>query len=548
MVNNQVFNVKNKKSLLQNCVLALFCLNLSSCDAIINANNKTNGVIYCSEGNPTSFNPQLDASGTTVDASSHQIYDRLLDFDAQNGNVIPGLATSWRISENGLRYTFQLRKNVEFHQTSYFTPTRTFNVDDVIFSFDRWRLLDNPYHYIAGGIYPYSDSLGLGKLIEKVERVNAYRLEIVLKQPQSSFLANLATDFAVILSKEYADTLAHNQQKNFIDSHPIGTGPFKFASFRQDSFIRYKKHDKYWGDSKQTEQLIFDITPSSSLRLAKLITGECDAMGLPAHSELEVIRQSNNLVLDEKPGLNVGFWAFNTTKAPFDKPEVRRALSLAIDKNALIEAIYFDSAILAKNIVPPTSWAFQSEQKNVSYNPSAARKLLQESGIAPGFTMTIWAMPIERPYNPNALKMAELMQGYLQAVGVKVEIVSYEWSAFREKLKQGLHDSVLIGWSADNGDPDNFYRPLLSCAAIKSGTNRAFWCSPEYDSLIDQALRFTTNEDRQYFYFKANALIAEQLPLMPIAHASKYQAFRQNLRGFKINPYGGVKLAGVTKN
>jgi cationic peptide transport system substrate-binding protein len=514
MVNYKVYRTNNKKLILQVSVLALLCLNFSGCDVLLNSKNKSDGVIYCSEGNPTSFNPQLDTSGTTVDASSHQIYDRLLDFDPKNGNVVPGLATSWSISNNGLNYTFQLRKNVEFHQTTYFTPTRTFNVDDVIFSFDRWRLKDNPYHEIAGGIYPYADSLGLGQLIEKVERINAYRLEIVLKQPQSSFLANLATDFAVIMSEEYADMLEQSGHKEQIDSQPIGTGPFKFANFRQDSFIRYKKHEKYWGDSIQTEQLIFDITPSSSLRLAKLITGECDAMGLPAHSELDVIRQSKNLILDEKPGLNVGFWAFNTAKPPFDRPEVRRALSLAIDKNALIEA----------------------------------KKLLQENGIEPGFTMNIWAMPVERPYNPNAIKMAELMQGYLQAVGVNVEIVSYEWTTFREKLKQGLHDSVLIGWSADNGDPDNFYRPLLSCAAIKSGTNRAFWCSHEYDSLIDQALHFTNNEDRQYFYFKANALIADQLPLIPIAHASKYQAYRNNLKGFEINPYGGVKLAGVTKN
>lgn len=518
------------------------------CDALITNNSSLDGVIYCSEGSPSNFNPQLDTSGTTVDASSHQLYDRLLDFDPENGNAIPGLATSWEISSDGLRYTFQLRKNVEFHHTAFFKPTRPFNADDVIFSFDRWRLKDHPYHFVSGGAYPYVDSLRLDNLISDVKRINGYRLEITLKQPQSSFLANLATDFAVILSKEYADQLSEENHQERIDTHPIGTGPFKFVNFRQDSFIRYQRHENYWGESTQSETLIFDVTPSSSLRLAKLITGECDAMGLPAHSELEIIRQLKGLVLDEKPSLNVGFWAFNTTKPPFNNPQVRRALSLAIDKNALIEAIYFDSAVLAKNIVPPTSWAFQTEQKTLSYNPSAAKKLLQESGIETGFTMNIWAMPVERPYNPNAIKMAELIQGYLQAVGINVEIVSYEWSTFREKLKEGLHDSVLIGWSADNGDPDNFYRPLLSCAAINSGTNRALWCSPEYDALINQALLYTQIEDRQYFYYKANDIIAEQLPLIPIAHASKYQAYRENLEGFKINPYGGVKLAGVVKH
>jgi cationic peptide transport system substrate-binding protein len=526
----------------------LLTLGLTGCDALITSTNQTKGIIYCSEGSPTNFNPQLDTSGTTVDASSHQIYDRLLDFDPNSGNVIPSLATSWAISDDGMKYTFQLRKNIEFHQTNYFVPSRTLNADDIIFSFDRWRIQDHPFHKISGGSYPYADSLGLDKLISNINRINGYRVEIILNEPQSSFLANLATDFAAILSKEYADELVIKNQMEKIDSQPIGTGPFKFVNYRQDSFIRYQKHERYWGESIQTENLIFDITSSSSLRLAKLITGECDAMGLPAHSELEIIRQSKNLILDEKPGLNVGFWAFNTSKPPFNNPEVRRALSLAIDKNALIEAIYFDSAIVAKNIVPPTSWAFQAEQKNLSYNPSAAKNLLQENGIEPGFTMNIWAMPVERAYNPNAIKMAELIQSYLQAVGIKVNIISYEWSTFREKLKQGSHDSVLIGWSADNGDPDNFYRPLLSCAAIKSGTNRALWCSPEYDALIDQALHFTQVEDRQYFYFKANELIAAQLPLIPIAHASKYQAYRNTIKGFEINPYGGVKLAGVTKN
>jgi len=530
------------------CSVMLMCFNLTACDGLITSKPNPSGIVYCSEGSPTGFNPQLDTSGTTVDASSHQVYDRLLDFDPLSGNVLLGLASSWEISEDGLRYTFQLRKNVEFHHTAYFTPSREFNAEDVIFSFDRWRLLDHPYHFVSGGAYPYVDSLSLDKLIVSINRINDYRVEFILNKPQSSFLANLATDFAVILSAEYGEKLLESHQQERIDNFPVGTGPYKFVSFRQDSYVRYVRNDNYWQPLRLTEKLIFDITPSSSLRFAKLITGECDAIGLPAHSELDIIRQSKGLVLDEKPGLNVGFWAFNTAKPPFDKAEVRRALAMAVDKNALIEAIYFDSAVPAKNIVPPTSWAFQAEQKGISYNPSGAKKLLTDNGIKPGFTMEIWAMPVERAYNPNAIKMAELIQGYLQAVGVKVDIVSFEWSTFRERLKQGIHDSVLIGWSADNGDPDNFYRPLLSCGAIKSGTNRAFWCSPEYDVLINQALQFTSIEDRQYFYFKANDLIAEQVPLLPIAHASKYQAFRSELKGFEINALGGVKFAGVVKD
>jgi cationic peptide transport system substrate-binding protein len=520
---------------------------LSGCEELIQSVDNPDGIIYCSEGSPASFNPQLDTSGTTVDASSHQIYDRLIDFDPVTGDIVPGLATSWLASNDGKTYVFQLRKRVAFHQTKTFTASRYFNADDVLFSIDRWRLPEHPYNQISGGRYPYTDSLDLGKLIKSVKRLNGYRVEIKLNQPESSFLANLATDFSVILSAEYAEKLITRNQQALIDSHPVGTGPYKLSSFHQDRYIRYRQHPDYWREGKLTKDLIFDITPSSSLRLAKLLTAECDAIALPAHSELDVIRQQTDLVLDEKPGLNVGFWAFNTSKPPFDNALVRRALAMAIDRNALIEAIYFDSAIAARNIVPPTSWAFQSDVKTISYNPIAAKKLLVEQGIEEGFSMTVWAMPVERAYNPNATKMAELIQAYLAEVGVTVNIVSYEWATFREKLSEGLHDSVLIGWSADNGDPDNFYRPLLSCAAIKSGTNRAMWCSEEYDQLINQALQYTEIQDRLYFYEKANEYLAQQLPLLPIAHASRYQAYRKEIKGLVINPYGGVRFGGVTK-
>ncbi|MFT2091353.1 ABC transporter substrate-binding protein [Paraglaciecola sp. 2405UD69-4] len=532
-----------------NSILMIFIgVILCACDALITSKVDADGIVYCSEGSPAGFNPQLDTFGTTVDASSHQLYDRLIDFDQTTGEIVPALATSWLISPDGKTYTFQLRKKVAFHQIESFTPSRYFNADDVLFSINRWRLKSHPYHQVSGGRYPYTDSLNLNKLIKSVKRLNGYRVEITLQKRESSFLANLATDFAIILSAEYANTLTSRNQQQLIDTKPVGTGPYKLSEFRQDQYIRYVKHPEYWRTDKLTDKLIFDITPSSSLRLAKLITGECDAIALPAHSELEVVKQQDNLVLDEEPGQNIGFWAFNTTKPPFNNPEVRRALSMAIDRNALLEAIYFDSAIAAKNIVPPTSWAFQADVRKVNFNPITAKKILRDNGIEDGFSMTIWAMPVKRSYNPNAMKMAELIKGYLQEVGVQVNIVSYKWSIFREKLTQGLHDSVLIGWSADNGDPDNFYRPLLSCAAIESGTNRAMWCSKEYDQLINEALDYSDIEERAYFYGQANELLAEQLPLLPIAHASRYQAHRKELKGLVINPYGGIRFAGVTKN
>lgn len=541
-INSYWHQVKKHSITLVVCVTCL-----SACQDISTPADMGTGVIYCSEASPSSFNPQLDTSGTTSDATAHQLYDRLLDFNPETGQIVPGLASSWLVSSDGLRYTFQLRKRVAFHQTEYFTPTRFFNADDVMFSINRWRVADHPYHDVSGGNYPYFTSLGLNDIIKDVKRINGYRVVIELNRPDSSFLANLATDFAVILSAEYADQLQAQDQKKRLDLYPVGTGPFKFISFRKDRFIRYKRHQDYWKHDNVAENLIYDITQTSSLRLAKLMTGECDAIAFPAQSEISMIQQRPDLRLDDKPGLNVGFWAFNTSKPPFDNPEVRKALAMSIDKNTLLEAVYFGSAVAAKGLLPPSSWAYQDDLSDTNYNPVRAKMLLEENDIPAGFTMNIWAMPVERAYNPNARKMAGLIQSYLKQVDIEANIVSYEWGTFRERLKQGLHDSVLIGWSADNGDPDNFYRPLLTCSAIESGTNRAMWCSPEYDEYINQALRISDVEQRSEYYHQANKLLKDQMPLFPLAHANRYQAYRTELNGVTINPFGGIRFGDVEK-
>ncbi|WP_100655752.1 ABC transporter substrate-binding protein [Alteromonas flava] len=519
-----------------------------ACTPVEQAAGRDKGVVFCSESDPNTFNPQLDTSGTTADATAHQIYDRLIDFDQETGTIMPALADSWLVSDDGLVYTFQLRRNVQFHQTEYFTPSRSFNAYDVLFSINRWRQPEHPYNKVSGGSYPYFQSLGLAEIIADVKRINGYRVEIHLRRPDSAFLANLATDFAVILSAEYAEQLLVKQQTDLIDKRPIGTGPYRFVSYRPNQYVRYARHENYWQHPVNNQHLVFDITPKSALRLAKLITGECDISVFPAQSELDTIRENEQLMLLERPGLNVGFWAFNTQKPPFDNPDVRRALAMAIDKSTLLDTVYFGSAKRATSILPPTSWAYQPNADDINYNPVQAERLLRAAGIEPGFRMTLWAMPVQRAYNPNAMKMARLMQAYLAEVGVVATIVSYDWTTFRNNLQQGMHDSVLIGWSADNVDPDNFYRPLLTCSAIPSGTNRAMWCNKAYDELIEQALLVNDTERRRQLYAQANRMLYEEMPLMPIAHAFRYQAQRRGVENVAINTFGGVRLGEVEKS
>lgn len=162
--------------------------------------------------------------------------------------------------------------------------------------------------------------------------------------------------------------------------------------------------------------------------------------------------------------------------------------------------------------------------------------------------MDVWAMPVQRAYNPNALQMAELIQADLNEVGIKVNIVSYEWTTFLRKLTLGEHDSVLLGWSADHPDPDNFLTPLLSCAAALTGSNRTLWCDEEYDGLTQLALQTTNINQRKRFYRQAQAIVAKQLPLLPIAHSKRFQARTLRIKGQVLSSFGGIDFSEVEKD
>lgn len=504
------------------------------------------GLIYCAEGSPESFNPQLVTSGTTIDAVSQHLYDRLLDIDPADGSLRPALAADWQVSSDGLRYRFQLRKDVAFHQTNYFTPTRLFNALDVLFTFERVLSTQHPFHYVATE-YPYFDSVDWRQLVDEINVLSANEVEFVLSKPDSSFLSTLATDFAAILSAEYGQQLINNGQLAQIDTLPVGTGPFYFRHYQKDVYIRYYRHPNYWRQQVHLPQLLIDIVPDNTKRLAKILTKECDVAPIPRLAELSLLSNNPNFIVDELTSMNVGYWAFNTSKAPFNQVKVRQALAYAINKQNILQAVYFGQAQAADSLIPPTSWAYHTSKTTQRYDPVIAKQLLTEAGFEKGFKMEIWAMPVQRLYNPNAQKMAELMQADLARIGITAQIVSYEWNTFRRKLRQGAHDSVLIGWSADSPDPDNFLRPLLSCAAAVSGSNRANWCDPYFDDLLAKAVQTADQPARRELYFMAQQYQAEQMPLLPIAHSKRFQVRNHHVVGVTMNPYGGVSFAGAIK-
>jgi dipeptide transport system substrate-binding protein len=500
------------------------------------ANAKT--LVFCPEGSPEGFDPAPWTAGTTHDAASRTIYSRLVEFTPGTTTIEPGLAESWEVSEDALEYTFHLRPGVKFHTTDYFTPTRDFNADDVIFSFKRQGDPSHPWHQYAPGIaWEYYNSMDFPALVTDVVKVDDMTVKFVLSRPDAAFIPDLGMDFASIMSKEYADQLEAAGTMEAINTQPIGTGPFQFVDYQQDAVIRYAAFPDFWQGKQPIDDLVFAITVDPSVRVQRLKAGECHVIPYPNAADLPDLRADPNLVVLEQEGLNIAYLAYNTQQTPFDNPKVRKALNMAINKAPIIEAVFAGGAQPAKNPIPPTMWAYNDAVQDDPYDPEAAKAMLEEAGVLP-LSMKVWAMPVSRPYNLNARRMAELIQEDFAKVGVTVEIVSYEWGEYLERSSAVDRDgAVLLGWTGDNGDPDNFLGVLLSCAGV-GGNNRAQWCHEPFDTLINQAKQITDQAERKKLYDEAQMIFKDQAPWATIDHSVVYLPMSNKVKNMVQHPLG----------
>ncbi|MCH9011734.1 MAG: ABC transporter substrate-binding protein [Proteobacteria bacterium] len=518
-------------------------LGLAACLALA-AGAQAKTLVYCSEGSPEGFNPALYTSGTTFDASSRQLFNRLVEFERGTTKIGPALAESWDVASGGLEYTFNLRKGVKFHTTKNFTPSRDFNADDVLFSFGRQHDPNHPFHKVSGGQYEYFVSMDMPNIIKSIEKVDDYTVKFVLSKPEAPFIANMGMDFASISSAEYADQMAAAGTPEKVDLNPVGTGPYQLVAYQKDSQIRYKAHPGYWAGKAAIDNLIFSITPDPSVRYQKLKANECQVMPYPNPADLEAMAKDPDINLMQQEGLNVGYLAFNTEKAPFTDKRVRQALSLAINKQAIIDVVFQGAGKVAKNPIPPTIWSYNDAVQDYPYDPEKAKALLAEAGVT-NLKTNIWAMPVQRPYNPNARRMAELIQADWAKVGVEAEIVSFEWGEYLKRSKLGEHDTVLLGWTGDNGDPDNFLYVLLGCEAAKDSANRARWCHQPFEDLLLAAKATADVAERTKLYEEAQVIFKEEAPWVTIAHSIVFKPVRKEVVDFRIDPFGGHVFYGV---
>lgn len=508
---------------------------------------RQSGFVYCVNGQVNTFSPQKASSGLIVDTLAAQIYERLLDVDPYTYRLVPELAESWEVLDNGATYRFHLRSGVQFQTTAWFTPTRAMNADDVVFTFQRIIDRTNPWHTINGGSFPYFDSLQFADTVRSVRKINSRTVEFRLVRPDASFLWHLATHYASVMSAEYADRLAAVDRQELFDREPVGTGPFLLGEYRAGQYIRLQRHPHFWRGTPLMPQVVVDLGSGGTGRLSKLLTGECDVLAWPAASQLTVMRDDPRLRMTLRPGMNIAYLAFNTNKAPLNNPEVRHALALAINNERLMQSIYYGTAETAASILPRASWAYDSTSTITEYNPAKARARLKALGIE-NLTLQLWVPTSSQAWNPSPLKTAELIQADMAQIGVEVIIVPVEGRFQEARLMDMDHDLTLAGWSTDSNDPDSFFRPLLSCAAIRSQTNYARWCNPQFDEVLRNALTSQQLASRIEVYDTAQKILARELPVLPLASSLRLQAHRSDIKGLVLSPFGNASFAGVTRD
>ena len=452
---------------------------------------------------------------------------------------------------------------MKFHRTPWFTPTRDFNAEDVVFSINRVLGHDtylptlsddvvtykNPqykiFHEQAKKVhFPYFESIKLNQKIKSITATNPYQVKIDLFEPDASILSHLASQYSIIFSQEYAYQLSADDNLTQLDTHPVGTGPYQVKDYVYNQYVRLVRNEDYWKKEAKIKNIIVDLSTDRTGRLIKFFNNECQIASYPEVSQLGLLSEKDDrYYLQSTDGMNLAYLAFNFQKPLMQDKTIRQAISQSLNRFRIVRNIYHNTATVANNIIPEISWAsaINTPDFPYDYQPAEAEKTLRDKKL----TLNMWVMNEEQVYNPAPIKMAELIKWDLAKAGVDVKVRSVTRTYLIEQLRKGTedYDLILTGWLAGNLDPDGFMRPILSCDTQNEITNLSNWCNPEFDKMMNRALATNHLYERSKAYNNAQDLVLNELPIVPIANVKRLLVARGNVKGIEMTPFGSINFS-----
>ena len=516
-------------------------------------------LVFATESEPTFLDPAIVSDGPSLRVAD-QIFEGLVNVKPGTTQIVPALAKSWKGSNRGTRWTFNLRTGVNFHDG---TP---FNAQAVCANFNRWYNFPPAFQPDSVAYYYFTVFNGYAKpgkgmpgpkdaLYQSCRAVNSSTAQINLRRPSAAFISALSLPSFSIQSPTALEQYGANKGTlskdgvlrpagTYATEHPTGTGPFKFVSWKIGDKLVIERNDAYWGAKAKLKQVIFQAIPDNAARLQALQNGEIDGYNLVEPQDIPTIKKNPNLKIIDRPAFNVGYVTINSAKAPMNNLLVRQAVAYGLDRVSVVKSFYGGRAQVATQFMPPQLFGWAKDVKKYSFNPARAKQLLQQAGLTLPVEIEFWyPTDISRGYMPDPQRNFQAFAASLEKSGFKVVAKSAPWRPdYVSRVQAGTAGHLnLIGWTGDFGDPDNFIGTFFR-------TKQSQWgpINPKIHSLLNQALAETNADVRVALYKRANRLIMQTLPGVPYVHTKPALAFKKNVVGYVASPIETEPFAQVS--
>lgn len=419
------------------------------------------------------------------------------------------LAESWDISDDGITYTFHLRPDVMFHDG---TPLKA---SDVKFTFERL-------------VAPETASTSAGDLasMESIEAPDDQAVVMTLKAPDASLLATLAGQSCVVYSQAFVE--ANN---NDVSQVAMGTGPFKFVEYVPNTRIVLEKNPNYWEEGlPYLDGIEMTIAADDTARTAAVVSGTVDFIEYAPLRDIEALQQDPNLVLAGDSNTNIRFIGLNLSKAPFDNLQVRQAIALVVDRDAMLGPTVFGHGTPTEVLFPPDFWAALQQEVRPP-DVEAAKALMAEAGFADGFTTTITSWS-QYSFLSNA---AVVLQEQLRQIGIEAELNLVENATMVDQVYVGKTYEIAVTGESAYVDPSTLILPNFKS---EEAGNFVFYSNPDVDALTEQGIASTDQAERAKIYQEIQQILLEDLPWINLFVANQYEAMKTTVKGYTHIPTG----------
>ncbi len=472
----------------------------------------------------------LDPHGSNDVPSSNvstNIYDSLLYQDA-DGELHAALATEWELVEDTV-WEFQLRDGVTFHDGS------AFNAEVVKANFD--RVLDPD---VA------SPRSFLFDMITEVTVVDEFTVQFTTEFPFAPLPSHLAHTGGGIISldsieADYAAMADGKDPGSVINESPVGTGPFVFDDWVPGQYVKLAKNDNYWGEPAKVDTVTFNVVPEDLTRVAELETGNAHIIEQVRSTDVSRIDANADSFVELTDSLSLAYIGFNLDKEPFNDVRVRQAISMAIDKDMIINGLLDGYGTPAVGPLAPNVFGFNENVSPIEYNIEKAKELLADAGYEDGFETTIWTND-----NPARMDTAEFVQDQLKDIGIDVSIEVIEWGTYLASTANGEHDMFILGWVTVTADADYGMYALFHSNNQGEAGNRTFLANNELDELLDAARQEGDPDVRFDLYTQAQEILVEEAPMLYTHHQQYIVGVSNDIQGFWQHPNGLFQLQNVT--